>query len=66
MSDRTTHASIKTETTIRIPTPLRGFTGGADEVTLEGLTTVGEALRELGRRHEGILERILDAEGRVR
>ena len=51
--------------TIRIPTPLRSFTGGAGEVTVEG-TTVGQALDALGRRHDGILERVLDPAGDVR
>jgi molybdopterin converting factor small subunit len=51
--------------TVRIPTPLRGFTGGAGEVQVDGLT-VGEVLAALGQRHAGILERVLDAEGRIR
>jgi molybdopterin converting factor small subunit len=51
--------------TVRIPTPLRAWTGGAAEIPVDG-ATVGEALRSLGRRHEGVLERILDGEGRVR
>ena len=51
--------------TIRIPTPLRSFTGGAGEVVVEA-PTVGQALDALGRRHEGILDRVLDASGRVR
>jgi molybdopterin converting factor small subunit len=50
---------------VRIPTPLRPFTGGADEVSVEG-GTVGDALHDLARRHDGILQRVLDAEGRVR
>lgn len=52
-------------TTIRIPTPLRSFTGGAGEVSVEA-ATVGDALHALGRSHEGILERVLDSEGRIR
>jgi molybdopterin/thiamine biosynthesis adenylyltransferase/molybdopterin converting factor small subunit len=51
--------------TIRIPTPLRSFTGGAREVTVEA-STVGEALRALDVRHEGLLERVLDSDGEVR
>ena len=51
--------------TIRIPTPLRSFTGGASEVTVEG-ATVGEALHALEQRHEGILELVLDRAGAVR
>ena len=51
--------------TIRIPTPLRSFTGGAGEVTVEG-TTVSQALNALGLLHDGILDRVLDGEGQVR
>jgi molybdopterin converting factor small subunit len=51
--------------TIRIPTPLRPFTGGAGQIEVEG-ATVGQALQALGRRHEGILDRLLDAEGQIR
>lgn len=53
------------EVTIRIPTPLRTFTGGADEVRLHADTVRG-ALDELGRTHEGILPQITDADGEVR
>jgi molybdopterin converting factor small subunit len=51
--------------TIRIPTPLRGFTAGAAEVPVEA-ATVGAALQALERSHGGILARVLDEEGRVR
>lgn len=50
---------------VRIPTPLRSFTAGADEVTAEG-ATVGEVLRALGERHQGILAKVLDDAGKVR
>ena len=36
--------------TIRIPTPLRSYTGGADEVHVQA---VGEALHALGAAHDG-------------
>lgn len=48
--------------TIRIPTPLRSYTGGADEVRVQA-QTVGEALHALGAAHDGVLWRILDAAG---
>ena len=51
--------------TIRIPTPLRSFTAGADEVACEG-ATVGELLQQLGDRYEGIAERILGDDGGLR
>lgn len=50
---------------IRIPTPLRGYTGGADMVTVSG-DSVGDALAALGRSYPGILERVLDDHGHLR
>ena len=47
------------ETIVRIPTPLRTLTGGADEVIASG-KTVGEVIEDLERRHPGIRERLLD------
>jgi molybdopterin converting factor small subunit len=53
------------DTTVRIPTPLRGLTGGAGEV-LVAAGTVRQALDELERRHRGLLEKVLDADGNPR
>lgn len=50
---------------LRIPTPLRAFTNGADEVRVE-CASVGEALTALGKKHPGLLERVLDANGKLR
>jgi molybdopterin converting factor small subunit len=50
---------------IRIPTPLRSLTGGSDEVEVEG-ETVKQALEKLGEKHEGLLPKVLDANGKVR
>jgi MoaD family protein len=54
-----------TMVTVRIPAPLRSFTGGRDQVEVEGLT-VGEVLIALGRRHDGVLERVLTPDGESR
>jgi molybdopterin converting factor small subunit len=51
--------------TIRIPMPLRSYTGGADEVAVEA-ATVREALEALGARHDGILARVLGPGGEPR
>ncbi len=51
--------------TIRIPTPLRSDTQGADEVQVAA-TTVGEALAALGALHGGVLPRILADSGQPR
>ncbi|GIX26785.1 ubiquitin-like small modifier protein 1 [Pelomicrobium sp. G1] len=50
---------------IRIPMPLRPHTGGAEEVEVSA-ATVGEALQALGRRHEGLLPRVLGPDGELR
>ncbi len=50
---------------IRIPTPLRSYTQGADEVHVQG-NTVKEVLEALGAVHDGVLARILSPEGEPR
>lgn len=54
-----------TTVTMRIPTPLRSYTQGADEVRAQG-ATVAEAIHTLGTAHDGLLARILTAEGEPR
>ena len=51
--------------TVRIPTPLRKYTGGAEEVTVPS-ATVGAMIEALESAHPGIKERICDASGAVR
>ncbi len=48
--------------TVRIPTPLRTLTGGADEVNATG-ATVREIITELEGRYAGIKDRLLDEKG---
>jgi molybdopterin synthase sulfur carrier subunit len=50
---------------IRVPTPLRKFTNGAESVTADA-ATVGALLDQLDKLHPGIKERICDDNGRVR
>jgi len=50
------------ETIVRIPTPLRALTAGADEVTASG-STVGDVIDDLERRHPGMRDRLLDDKG---
>jgi molybdopterin synthase sulfur carrier subunit len=50
---------------VRIPTPLRRFTGGAEEVAAGG-ATIGLVVNDLERQYPGIKERLCDEEGRVR
>ena len=44
---------------IRVPTALRSFTGGASDVEVAASTVRG-ALEELDRRHPGIAAKLLD------
>ena len=48
--------------TVRIPTPLRTFTGGDDEVSIDG-ATVGEVIDNLEANHPGIKDRVCDDKG---
>ena len=50
---------------IRVPSALRNFTGGASDVDVTA-TTVRDALADLDRRHPGIAARLLDASGDVK
>ncbi len=50
---------------VRVPTPLRKFTQGADEVSAEG-NTVRALMEDLERQFPGIKERICDETGKVR
>lgn len=50
---------------VRIPTPLRSYTGGAAEVEAEG-ATVAEVLADLDTRHPGLRFRMVDEHGRLR
>ena len=51
--------------TVRIPTPLRKYTEGKDEVSITG-ANVRELLDNLDSTHAGIGERIRDDKGEVR
>ncbi|MBL9024917.1 MAG: MoaD/ThiS family protein [Myxococcales bacterium] len=50
------------ETLVRIPTPLRTLTGGADEVPASG-ATLAEVIEDLERKHPGMKDRLLDDKG---
>jgi len=50
---------------VRVPTPLRRFTGGAEEVSATG-GTVAALVNDLEKNHPGIKERICDENGQVR
>ncbi len=48
--------------TVRIPTPLRTLTGGADEVPADG-ATVAEVIESLEKNHPGMKDRLCDDKG---
>lgn len=50
---------------VRIPTPLRRFTAGAEEVGVSG-STITTVVDDLERKYPGIKERLCDEQGRVR
>jgi sulfur-carrier protein len=50
---------------VRIPTPLRKFTGGAESVPANG-STIAAIVADLESRHPGLKERLCDDSGKVR
>jgi len=50
---------------VRIPTPLRKLTGGADEVNIEG-ATIGDLIDNLEAAHPGMKARLCDDNGEIR
>ncbi len=50
---------------VRVPTPLRRFTAGVDEVPADG-ESVSAVIEDLERRHPGMRERLLDDKGELR
>jgi molybdopterin synthase sulfur carrier subunit len=50
---------------VRVPTPLRKFTQGADEVNAKG-NNVRALMEDLERQFPGIKERICDETGKIR
>jgi len=50
---------------VRVPTPLRKYTGGAEAVEADG-ASVGALLGDLDKRYPGIKDRICDESGQVR
>jgi len=50
---------------VRIPTPLRKLTGGADEVSVEA-ANIGEMIDNLEAAHAGLKERLCDENGEIR
>lgn len=53
------------DVTIRIPTPLRGFVGGQDQVSVQG-ATVRDALAALTAGQGAFQDRLFTAEGELR
>lgn len=50
---------------VRIPTPLRKLTNGADEVAAEG-ANINEIINNLEKSYPGLKERICEPDGKLR
>ncbi len=50
---------------IRIPTPLRTYSSGKEEVEVEG-ANLAAVLEDLDRRHPGLRERLVNEKGALR
>lgn len=50
---------------VKVPTPLRKFTGGESAVTAEG-ATIAALLDNLEKNHPGLKDRLCEADGTVR
>jgi len=51
--------------TVKVPTPLRAFAGGASELSLEA-TTVGGVIRALAEANPALMRHLFTTEGRLR
>lgn len=51
--------------TLRIPTPLRAYTGGNNEIAVQG-STVGEALDDLVALYPALRPHLYSGEGKLR
>jgi molybdopterin synthase sulfur carrier subunit len=50
---------------VRIPTPLRKFTAGAEEVAVSG-ATIAALVADMEKHYPGIKERLCEPDGKVR
>jgi molybdopterin synthase sulfur carrier subunit len=50
---------------VRVPTPLRKYTQGADEVSAQG-PSVNAIVEDLEKNYPGIKERLCDESGKIR
>jgi molybdopterin synthase sulfur carrier subunit len=50
---------------VRIPTPLRKYTGGKEAVSVDG-SSIAALIENLDKNHPGLKDRICEADGSVR
>ncbi len=50
---------------VRVPTPLRRFTGGAEQVNADG-ASIAALVNDIEQNYPGIKERICDDQGNIR
>jgi molybdopterin synthase sulfur carrier subunit len=65
MSDTTTNDITSSTVSVRVPTILRTYTGGAAEVSATG-ATLTEVVDDLEANHPGIKGRLVDDAGKLR
>lgn len=65
MSETNQKEEEQTTMTIYIPTPLRGYAGGRDEVKVAG-ATISEALDSLTQSHPDLRKHLFTNEGKIR
>lgn len=51
---------------VKIPTQLRSFVEGANELVVEATPTLGDLLRAIGKDHAEMIDRVLDENGDIR
>lgn len=65
MHHPTTNLSPMSRVKVKVPAPLRGFTGGVSTAEADG-ETVGEVLRGLVEQHRGLERHLYDSSGQLR
>ena len=51
---------------VQIPTPLRGYVENKEEIILEGVSTIEEALNQLHQNYPDLKQHIIDENGELR
>ena len=55
-----------TQTTLNIPTPLRAYVDGLDEIQMDSVNTVDECLTQLVTQYPTMKQHLFDEQGQLR